>query len=254
MRLFEILNENSERFKTAAESKLTGTVVYHGTPSSNLTKIMRNGLGPRPNKWIHNNRYQGSVTKFAPGERKEVAELSTTTELDNAKGYAAQGGSVGWGFGGPGVVVGFKILDNDIVSTSGFDVDEIVFKNIISPDRLKIVFPERLVGKESRYHEKAKEFKSNSSAKAEKIKKINKLLKNAGSTSTVNSMNANTPRVRFTGPAREILRWVYHIGNLDLDTPEFEKCLKRELQNPSTEADVKAFWDNKMAEFRNRKA
>ena len=97
MRLSEILNESGFDFINAKEAGISGQTRYHGTASGNLSKILRSGLQPRINKWFHNNKYQHSVTKFAPGERKANLDLSTTNDLDHAIMYASQGGSTGWG-------------------------------------------------------------------------------------------------------------------------------------------------------------
>jgi hypothetical protein len=246
MRAYEILREvdksAEEQFMPASQAGLVGKTVYHGTSTEKISKIMRHGLLPRPNKWIHNNRWHGAVTKFKPGERKEVAELSTTTQIDKAKQYAAQGGSTGWSTGNGGVIFQFEIVGDDIVSEIGYDENEVVFKNKISPERLKIVFPDRLVGKEKELLGKAGATKSNSLSKTAKIKKINQELKAAGSTSFIRSVSANTPRIKIIGPASHLLH------SMNMGTPEFDSWIQRELKKPTTPEDVQQYYDKKRKE------
>lgn len=240
MRAVEFLPE--ETFIPAKEAGISGLKVFHGTSSANLSKIMRNGLEPRVNKWIHNNPYQHSVTKFAPGERKAASELSTTKDLERAISYAGQGGSTGWGDKTGGVVVSFVLADTDMVSEIGYDETEIVIKNKISPNRLTIVYPDRLIGKEQDYLEKADKSRSSAAIKNEKIKKINKSLKDAGSFSSIKSLNPRTPRIAVVGPAKSFLGF----KNLDLDTTEFNAWLQNELKTPTTPADEEEYWNKKL--------
>lgn len=239
MRLSEILNENKEKFISAKEAGLSGLKVFHGTLSSNLSKIMRNGLVPRVNKWLHNNPYQHSVTKFGPGERSAAAELSTSKDLERSIFYANQGGSTGLSDKGSGVVVSFVLTDTDQISLDGYDSTEIVLKNKIIPGRLTIEYPERLIGKEQTYLEKADKSRNLSATKNDRIKEINKVLKIAGSISSVKSLNPRTARVKIEGPANDLLG----NKNLDLDTEEFNTWLENELKKPATVADVKIYWD-----------
>ena len=229
MRLYEILNEAAGDFVSAKEAGISGQPRYHGTTSSNLSKILRNGLQPRPNKWFHSNKYQHSITKFAPNKRKEASELSTTDDLDKAKSYALQGGSTGWGDETGGVVLGFTVVDSDMVCLNGFDTNETVFKNKITPDRLKIVYPTRLVGKEPEYKEKSDQANLKNIDKLAQLKEINKKLKAAGSDITVKSLNPRSARVTlYKDGAR------FGMNNYDVGTPEFNTWLEREISDPLT--------------------
>lgn len=115
-----------------------------------------------------------------------------------------------------------------MVYLGGFDTSETVFNNTITPDRLKVVYPPRLVGKEPKYKEKSDQAKLKNIDKLAQLKEINKKLKSAGSGITVKSLNPRSARVTlYKDGAR------FGMNNYDVGTPEFNTWLDRELQNPS---------------------
>ena len=223
-------------------------IVYHGTASANLSNIMKHGLKPRLNKWYYSNSYQNPGEpryKLQPGEKmKDLADLSTTVSFERAKEYAEQGGSTGWG-NVPGVVVAFKPLPTDVIEFEGFDSTELIFKNVISPDRLEIVWPERLKNKESALIDKAAEKKMYSANKTAQVKEINKKLKAANSGFRVKSTSPHTPRVKVVFDPKTPLTYInkrsgqsmseqgpWNVANTDINSQEFQKFLKQELSKP----------------------
>lgn len=237
------------------ESKLPD-IVYHGTASSNLSNIMKNGLKPKLNKWFYSNKYQQSGSsgyKLKPEERmKDLADLSTTVSLERAIKYAKQGGSTGWG-NVPSVVLAFKPLPSDVIEFDGFDSTEIIFKNVISPERLEIVWPEKLTGKKDALLGKAAEKKEFGSAKTLKIKEINKQLKSVGSGFSIKSTSPNTARIKLFYNSETPLISILRTGeklpvdmpwsnlNTDIDSEEFKNFLQKELSNPFTTTDYLKF-------------
>lgn len=231
------------------ESKLPD-IVYHGTPSANLSNVMKVGLKPKLNKWLYSNNYQHSGAgryKLEPGETlKDLADLSTTTSLDRAIEYAKQGGSTGWG-NVPGAVVAFKPLPTDIIEFGGYDGEEIVFKNAIAPERLEIVWPEKLTSKKDLLIKKGMEKKEFGANKTAQIKDVNKQLKAAGSGFRIKSLSSNTPRVAIIFSSTTPLSYFdnyskqttysegpWHPTNANIGSPEFDRFLQRELTEPFT--------------------
>lgn len=233
------------RIRELFESTLP-TMVYHGTASENLSNIMKHGLKPKMNKWFYSNKYQGgSDYKLQPGETQaELADLSTTTNLKQAIMYAEQGGSTGWG-GKPGAVVAFKPLPSDRMEQGGFDANEIIFKNVIAPERLEIVWPERLATKKSALLQKAAEKKAYGADKTAQVKEVNKQLKAAGSGFRIKSGSSTTPRIvlvfssavpmtytdSYTGrEASESGPW--GVLNTNIGTDAFDKFIAQETSRP----------------------
>lgn len=213
------------------ESKMP-KVVYHGTASANLANIMKHGIKPKLNRYAYANRQHGGgvnlLPKLAPGERRSDLEtISTSVNFDNSLEYARLGGSTG--SGSPGVVVAFKPLPSDRFEVTGMP-GEVIFRNAISPDRLKIVWPDRLVGKEKELAQRAEQKKQFGASKTEQIKTINRQLKAAGSLIRIKSTNANTPRIAiwFQDPDNPV-----QVGNTNIDDQNFAVFLKKELANPA---------------------
>jgi hypothetical protein len=213
------------------ESKIPA-VVYHGTASTNLTNIMKHGIKPKLNRYEYSNRMHGGGfergLELEPGERRSDLEtISTSVNFDNSLEYAKLGGSTG--SGSPGVVIAFKPLPSDSFEATGMP-GEVIFRNAISPDRLQIVWPKRLVGKERELAQRAEQKKQAGAAKTEQIKTINKQLKTAGSFIRIKSTNANTPRIAiwFMDPTDPV-----QVGNTNIDDQNFAVFLQRELANPA---------------------
>lgn len=222
--------------------------VYHGTASANLSNIMKHGLKPRLNKWFYSNSYQNPGApryRLQPGEKmKDLADLSTTSDFERAKEYAEQGGSTGWG-NVPGVVLAFKPLPSDVIEFEGFDTTELVFKNAIAPERLEIVWPERLMNKKPAMLDKAAEKKMYSANKTAQVKEINKKLKAANSGFRIKSTSPHTMRAKVVFDSKTPLTYInkrsgelmsdqgpWNLVNTDIDSQEFQNFLKQELSKP----------------------
>ena len=218
-------------------------LVYHGTASKNLSKIMRNGLKPKLNKWFYSNNYQSGANgpyRLQPGEKlKDLADLSTTPDFEKALAYAKQGGSTGWG-DTPGVVLAFKPLPTDIIVFGGFEEHELVFKNVIAPERLEIVWPERLKSKKEELLAKASEKKAFGATKTDQVKAINKQLKAVNSEFRIKSLSPTTPRVAIILSLDNPLSYIFRgqesfdrgtrtIVNTNIDSHEFNNWLKQAL-------------------------
>lgn len=247
------------------ESKLPD-IVYHGTASANLSNIMKHGLKPKLNKWLYSNPYQHSTggPKLQPGEKqKDLADLSTTVSFERAKRYAEQGGSTGWG-NVPAVVLAFKPLPSDMIEFDGYDQTEVIFKNVIAPERLEIVWPERLTTKKDVLLGKAAEKKAYGATKTAQVKQINQQLKAAGSGFRIKSSSASTPRIYVIFSSATPLTYVskfsgdvltdegpWRLVNTDIDSGEFEQFLKRELARPFTTTEYQKMKDYIKAAFPN---
>lgn len=178
-------------------------VVYHGTTRNNLHSIMKDGLKPKLNKWKYYNRWQGqhpsqpTYDKPSPEEKKADTVISATSGFETALGYAKMGGSTGYRTDQTeknAVVLSWRPLPTDKIGDNlGPDADT-MFYNTISPDRLKIVYPESLVGKEQQFITKGATLTDFNTEKANKIKEINKQLKNAGSPHRIKSYKYKKPR------------------------------------------------------------
>lgn len=207
-------------------------VVYHGTASANLANIMKHGIKPKLNRYAYANRAHGGgvnlLPKLAPGERRSDLEtISTSVNFDNSLEYAKLGGSTG--SGSPGVVLAFRPLPSDNFEVTGMP-GEVVFRNAISPDRLQIVWPRRLAGKETQLAQKAEKKKQSAAEKTQQIKSINQQLKAAGSSIRIKSTNPNTARIAiwFMDPDNPV-----QVGNTNIDDQNFAVFLKKELANPA---------------------
>lgn len=220
-------------------------VVYHGTTRKNLHSIMKDGLKPKLNKWKYYNRWQGqhpsqsTYDKPSPEEKKTDTVISTTSDLETALGYAKMGGSTGWKTDQTekdAVVLSWRPLPTDKIGDKlGPDAD-ILFYNTISPDRLKIMYPESLVGKEQQFITKGATLTDFNTEKDNKIKEINKQLKNAGSTYRIKSYKYSKPRwdVFAIDPVKNEtpIDWPGDIINptIELTSPEFNNWLKQQLK------------------------
>jgi predicted chitinase len=213
------------------ESKIPD-VVYHGTASANLTNIMKHGIKPKLNRYAYSNRQHGggiaTGLELEPGKRRSDLEtISTSVNFDNSLEYAKLGGSTG--SGSPGVELAFRPLPSDSFEETGMP-GEVVFRNAISPDRLQIVWPQRLAGKEKQLAQKAEKKKQSGAEKTQQIKSINQQLKAAGSSIRIKSTNPNTARIAiwFMDPDNPV-----QVGNTNIDDQNFAVFLKKELANPA---------------------
>jgi hypothetical protein len=182
------------------EDKQLPDIIYHGTPSKNLTNILRRGLQPRYNKW-ETQQYKLYTPQNAKRSADDQPVLSTTPDLDLAIQYAQQGGSTGVGQweGERNIVLAFKPLPTDKYRVGGHMAShEIEFYNTISPDRLSIVWPEAARGKLTPERmAAAQSLNTKQASKTELVKAANKHLQKIGSPLKIASIGtANRPRIR----------------------------------------------------------
>jgi len=156
----------SNEFIIEATTPVIGMTLYHGTDKKNIIGIMKHGLMPRYNRW---------ETKYGGDKKDSVKGVFVTPNLDDAKSFAGSGGYAGYGPSNQ-VVFGFTLLDSDVVEGEKFFGDELVIMNVITPDRLQIVWPASL----AKTLEKKKMQAQASFDKTAIIKQINKLTRPYG--------------------------------------------------------------------------
>ena len=228
MRITEIILEN--------QSPALPPILYHGTSRKNLHAIMKDGLKPKLNKWLYLNKHQRQHPNYpgymppTPEEKARDTVVSTTTSINHAKGYAEMGGSTGRRTPETvrdAVVLAFKPLPTDKIGVEkGYDAD-IVFYNTITPDRLQIVYPERLIGKEQYFIGKGEVLTDFNAEKSAKMKEINKQLKAAGSLARIKSYKYAKPRWDvFADPRPNDWPGTLATGGVvDMTSPEFQTWL-----------------------------
>ena len=151
----------AQEFLAEADTN-TGSMVYHGTVFSNLVGIMKYGLVPRRNRW---------QTKYGGNNLESELAVFATPNFDDALEFAEQTASVK---SGRPVVLAFKLLATDKVDNEAYYSNEILLRNSVAPDRLKVVYPKGLD------IQKAKSTAATSRNKTEIIKQCNKLTKPFG--------------------------------------------------------------------------
>jgi len=236
----------SEFVSEAVKGEITQLpdMVYHGTKRGNLPSITRSGLRPRLNKWMWNNSWHnqapGRPGYSAPSAEQKAQDtvVSTVGDLESALAYAKLGGSTGWG-GDTGLVLAFKPLPTDKFVFGGYDGGEIVFYNVISPDRLKIVYPENLAGKEQQYVQRGQDVTEFTKEKFKKIADINKQLRKVGSQFKVHSYRYTSinPAIFITKTTDGVHSVIDINGNKDyfakkettLDSEDFKQWLAQQL-------------------------
>lgn len=138
-----------------------GDTVYHGTSKKNLIAIFKYGLAPRVNRWESK-----GIPKDNPMYGQGELAVFAIPSFEWAKQFAEERG------GSQGAVLAFEILSSDKFDEDDFfGNDSIMLRNKITPDRLRVVWPENF--SLSKLQDKV----TNSFGKTEKIKAINKLTK-----------------------------------------------------------------------------
>lgn len=231
MRVKDIITENLEIPK----------LVYHGTTRRNLHSIMKDGLKPKLNKWMFRNRWQGQYPGSpnydppTPEEKAAETAISVTGNFEHARSYAEMGGSVGWRTDQTerdAVVLAFRPLPTDKTATEiGHDAD-FRFYNIITPDRLKIVYPERLIGREQDFISKGNVLSDFNAEKSARMKAINQQLKQAGATARIKSYKYSKPRWDvYAEPSTADWPGTIQTGGVvDITSTEFETWLTNQLK------------------------
>jgi hypothetical protein len=220
-------------------------VVYHGTMRTNLHSIMKDGLKPKLNKWKWLNRWQGmhpsnpNYIPPSPEQKLRDTTLSVTDDIQDAFDWAVTAGGRGERSAEreKGVVVlAFEPLPSDKVGGEEGMAGELVFRNTISPDRLKIVYPEKLKGKEQEFVDKGAALSDFSAEKSNKMKEVNKQLKQAGSPYRIKSYKYAKPRwdVFAIDDTTGKLAPDWPNANtvdkvLPMNTPEFDRWFKKQL-------------------------
>mgnify|MGYP003334708955 CR=1 FL=1 len=244
MRITEIITEGLEIPRELPN------LLYHGTSRRRLHGIMKDGLKPKLNKWKWLNMYQGQYpgrpgyVPPTPEQKAEDTVISATKSFDHALSYAQAGGSTGWRSDNDkrdAVVLAFKPLPSDkLAPTMGYDADY-RFYNKITPDRLKIVYPERLVGQEQHFITKGQTLTDANAKKAAMMKEINKKLKQAGSIARIASHSYGQPRwdVYLKQGQQQIKDWPAMTPHgtpdvVDMTSPAFQTWLTNQLRNPTT--------------------
>ena len=227
-------------------SKPVPNIIYHGTTRRNLHSIMKDGLKPKLNKWKYYNRWQGqhpsqksTYDPPTPEEKKQDTAISATSELETALGYANQGGSVGYSSDQSkkdAVVLAWKPLTTDKIGNESGPDGELVFYSVIAPNRLKIVYPERLVGKEQEFLSKGATLTDFNTIKSNKMKEINQQLKKAGSPNRIKSYRYSSPKwdvfaVDTSNNDRRPEDWPGDIisPTIELNSQEFDNWLKNQF-------------------------
>lgn len=220
-------------------------IVYHGTMRANLHAIMKDGLKPKLNKWKYYNRWHGqhpSNPNFippTPEEKLRDTTLSVTDDIEDAFDWAVTGG--GRAERSPErtrdvVVLAFAPVASDKPAAEEGMAGELVFRNTISPNRLKIVYPEKLKGKENQFLEKGATLTDFTAEKSAKMKEVNKQLKQAGSPYRIKSYKYAKPRwdVFAVDDTKGGLAPDWPNANavnkvLPMNTPEFDQWLRKQL-------------------------
>jgi len=219
-------------------------IVYHGTMRNNLSSIMKDGLKPKLNKWLYFNRWHGrhpsnpNYIPPTPEQKLRDTTLSVTDDIEDAFDWAVTGG--GRAERTPErtrdvVVLAFEPVASDKPGGEEGMAGELVFRNTISPNRLKIVYPEKLKGKEKEFLEKGATLTDFTAEKSAKMKEVNKQLKQAGSSYRIKSYKYAKPRWDVFAvdnekggfppdlPLDRITRTIL------MNSPEFDQWLKKQL-------------------------
>lgn len=219
-------------------------IVYHGTMRNNLHAIMKDGLKPKLNKWKWLNRHQGmhpsnpNYIPPSPEEKLRDTTLSVTDDIEDAFDWAVTGGGRSERSAERArdvVVLAFEPIASDKPGGEQGMAGELVFRNTISPDRLKIVYPEKLKGKEKEFLEKGAKLTDFTAEKSAKMKEVNKQLKQAGSPYRIKSYKYAKPRWDVfaidneTGRLATDLPVDRNTNTILINSPEFDQWLKKQL-------------------------